>query len=292
MNSSNQSSDDKLFVAKALEATIHVGLVVLLLYWCFKIGQPFIGIIVWGIIFAVAIHPGYNRLKSALGGRGRLSAILITIVALIILLVPTYMLSGSLIETAKAYSAYLDAGTLTVPPPSENIRSWPVIGEPLYEFWSEASDNLGAALNKITPQLKKIGIPLLSAAAGAGVGILKFVVSIIIAGVLLANDAGGGRAARAIATRLAGERGTTAVELAVPPAISAIFLVMDSTTGTTSPVPSRSISPGAVERIMSSGEPVMLATMAESISLSPTAISSVLTASFSLTTGITPSVRR
>ncbi|MBW2487803.1 MAG: AI-2E family transporter, partial [Deltaproteobacteria bacterium] len=53
MNSSNQSSDDKLFVAKALEATIHVGLVVLLLYWCFKIGQPFIGIIVWGIIFAV-----------------------------------------------------------------------------------------------------------------------------------------------------------------------------------------------------------------------------------------------
>ncbi|MEJ2177286.1 MAG: AI-2E family transporter, partial [Gammaproteobacteria bacterium] len=44
---------------------------------------------------------------------------------------------------------------------------------------------------------------------------LKFVVSILIAGVLLANDAGGGRAARAVATRLAGERGTTAVERAV-----------------------------------------------------------------------------
>jgi predicted PurR-regulated permease PerM len=215
MNSSNQSSDDKLFVARALEATIHVGLVILLLYWCFQIGRPFIGIIVWGIIIAVAIHPGYNWLKSALGGRGRLSAILITLLALIILLVPTYMLSGSLIETAKTYSEHLNAGTLSVPPPSESVRSWPVIGEPLYEFWSQASDNLGAALNKITPQLKKIGIPLLSAAAGAGVGILKFVISIIIAGVLLANDAGGGRAARAIATRLAGERGTTAVELAV-----------------------------------------------------------------------------
>jgi predicted PurR-regulated permease PerM len=125
------------------------------------------------------------------------------------------MLSGSLIETARAYSAHLDAGTLSVPPASESVRSWPVIGEPLYSFWSEASNNLGAALSKITPQLKKVGIPLLTAAAGAGVGILKFVVSIIIAGVLLANDAGGGRAARAIATRLAGERGTTAVELAV-----------------------------------------------------------------------------
>jgi predicted PurR-regulated permease PerM len=215
MNTSNQSLNDKLFVARALEVTINVGLVVLLLYWCFKIGQPFIQMIVWGIIIAVAIHPGYNRLKSALGGRGRLSASLITLLAVIILLVPTYMLSGSLIQTAKAYSAHLNAGTLSVPPPSESVRSWPVIGEPLYEFWSLAAQNLGAALSKITPQLKKYGMPLLSAAAGAGVGILKFVVSIIIAGILLANDAGGGRVARAIATRLTGERGTETVELAV-----------------------------------------------------------------------------
>jgi len=214
MKSSNQSSNDKLFIKRALEATIQIGLVVLLLYWCFKIGQPFLQTIVWGIIIAVAIHPGYDRLKSALGGRGRLVATLITLLALIVLLVPTYMLSQSLIETAQEYSVQLDAGTLTVPPPSENVRSWPVIGEPLYKFWSLASNNLGAALSKMTPQLKKFGIPLLSAAAGAGVGILKFVVSIIIAGVLLANAAGGGQAARAIAERLAGERGTRVVALA------------------------------------------------------------------------------
>jgi predicted PurR-regulated permease PerM len=215
MNTSSQPSNDKLFVARALEATIHIGLVVLLLYWCFKIGQPFIQIIVWGIIIAVAIHPGYNRLKSALGRRGRLAATLITLFAVIVLFVPSYMLSGSLINTAQEYSAQLDSGTLSVPPPSESVRSWPVIGEPLYKFWSLASNNLEAALSKITPQLKKFGIPLLSAAAGAGVGILKFVVSIIIAGVLLANDAGCSQAALAIATRLTGERGVKLVELAV-----------------------------------------------------------------------------
>ena len=214
MSTSNQASDDKLYVRRALEASIHIGLVGLLLFWCFKIGRPFLEIIVWGIIIAVAIHPGYNRLKSALGGRGRLSATLITLLAVIILLVPTYMLSGSLINTAQEYSAQLEARTLKVPPPSESVRSWPVIGEPLYKSWSLASDNLGAALSKMTPQLKKFGMPLLTAAAGVGVGILKFVVSIIIAGVLLANDAGGGQAARAVATRLSAERGTKAVELA------------------------------------------------------------------------------
>jgi predicted PurR-regulated permease PerM len=214
MNSSNQSLNDKLFIARALEATINIGLVVLLLYWCFRIGQPFLQIILWGIIIAVAVQPGYERLKSALGGRDRLTATLITLLALIILLVPSYLLSQSLIDTAKEYSAHLDAGTLTVPPPSESVRNWPLIGEPFYNFWSLAANNLGAALSKMIPQLKKFGIPMLSAAAGAGVGILKFVVSIIIAGVLLANAAGGGQAAQAIAVRLAGERGTRVVKLA------------------------------------------------------------------------------
>ena len=66
----------------------------------------------------------------------------------------------------------------------------------------------------MTPQLKKVGIRLLSTAANVGVGVLKFLVSIVIAGVLLANAAGGTQAARAFATRLTGERGTMAVELA------------------------------------------------------------------------------
>ena len=71
MSTSNQSSNDKLYVRRALEASIHIGLVGLVLFWCFKIGQPFIQIIVWGIIIAVAIHPVYNRLQSTLGGRDR-----------------------------------------------------------------------------------------------------------------------------------------------------------------------------------------------------------------------------
>jgi predicted PurR-regulated permease PerM len=214
MNSSNQSSDDKLFVAKALEATIHVGLVVLLLYWCFKIGQPFIGIIVWGIIIAIAIHPIYARLKSALGGRDRLAATLITLLVLILLLVPTIMLSDSLIHTAREFSAQLEDGTLSVPPPSESVRLWPVIGEPAYKLWSLSSEDLGAAVSKMAPQLKKYGISLLSTAANAGVGILMFVVSIIIAGVLLAYADGAQQAALAFFTRLAGERGATFVQLA------------------------------------------------------------------------------
>ncbi|NIQ87760.1 MAG: AI-2E family transporter, partial [Deltaproteobacteria bacterium] len=50
MSTSNQPANDKLYVRRALEASIHIGLVALLVFWCFKIGRPFIQIIIWGII--------------------------------------------------------------------------------------------------------------------------------------------------------------------------------------------------------------------------------------------------
>jgi predicted PurR-regulated permease PerM len=214
MSTSNQPSNDKLYVARALEASIHIGLIGLVLFWCFKIAQPFIEIIAWGIIIAVGIDPIYRRLKSALGGRDRLAAILITLLALIFLLVPTFMLSESLIGTVKEFSAQLNDGTLHLPPPSESVRSWPVIGEPLHKYWGHGSENLGATLSKMAPRFKKYGIRLLTTVAEAGIGILMFVLSIIIAGVLLANADSGRRAARAFFTRLAGERGANFVELA------------------------------------------------------------------------------
>ena len=213
MNTSKQPSNDKLFTAKALEATITIGIVLLLLYWCFKIGQPFIQIIAWGIIIAVAIYPAYNRLKSLLGGRGRLAAILITLLALVILLVPTFMLSESLIKTAREFSTHLDQGTLSIPPPSERVRTWPVIGEPVFQFWSNGSKDLGATLSKVGPQLKSVSIQLLSTAADAGGAVLKFVISIVIAGVLLANTKDAGQAARVFAMRLAGEQGAQYAKL-------------------------------------------------------------------------------
>lgn len=214
MNTSKQPSNDKLFVARALEATITIGIVFLLLYWCFKIGQPFIEIIVWGIIIAVSIYPTYNRLMSVLGGRGRLAATLITLLALVILLVPTFMLSESLIKTAREFSTHIDQGTLSIPLPSESVRTWPIIGEPLYQAWSNGSKDMGATLSKVGPQLKNASMQLLSIAADAGGSIIKFVISIVIAGVLLANAKSAGQAARAFGMRLAGEQGAQYTKLA------------------------------------------------------------------------------
>ena len=62
---------------------------------------------------------------------------------------------------------------------------WPLIGEPLFQFWELASTNLSAALGKLAPHLKPLGSTLLGAAGSVGVAVLQFLASVIIAGFLL-----------------------------------------------------------------------------------------------------------
>ncbi len=117
------------------------------------------------------------------------------------------MLSESLIESSKTLTEEIKAGTLTIPPPSEKVKDWPLIGKKLDKAWSLASTNLSEALHNFRPQLEAAGKKLLSVAAGVGVGVLQFVVSIIIAGALLVYARSGSKSVETIAGRILGEKG-------------------------------------------------------------------------------------
>ncbi|MFV1972212.1 MAG: AI-2E family transporter [Thiohalobacterales bacterium] len=214
MQAVESSITDKAFLNRALEAAIRISLVALLVLWCFDIVRPFIIPIIWGVIIAIAAYPGYLQLKKYLGGRSKLAAVLTSTILLILVLGPTIMLTGTLVESTKNIAEKLSDGSLTIPPPAESIRSWPFIGEDLDRFWRLASQNTEAALKQIEPQLKAAGTWLLTAAAGTGFAILQFIVAILIAGVLMPNAGAGYDAAQRIATRLTGERGGEIADLA------------------------------------------------------------------------------
>lgn len=190
MSNSSPLISEKEFTARTLEAAIRLGLVLLLLTWCFKIVLPFIVPVIWGIIIAVAIFPVYNKLQTLLGGREKLTATLYTVLAIALLITPTVMISGSFIESTQYLMNELDQGTLMVPPPNDRVKDWPVIGERIHDIWNQASTNLEGTLKEYTPQIKKLGEIIFSAAAGAGGGILQFVISVIISGVLLTKSTG------------------------------------------------------------------------------------------------------
>jgi predicted PurR-regulated permease PerM len=206
MSDSYVSTDDKLFHRRVIEAAIRIGLVFLLVLWCFYIVRPFILLVLWGTIIAVAVYPLFEKLHSILGGRQKLAATLMALIAIALLVIPSVMLSGSAIETSKTLASQMEEGTLTIPPPSDRVQTWPLVGEKLHKAWSLASNNLSAALSKYKDQLKEFAMVVLAVAAGAGGVVLKFIVSIIIAGMLLVYAKSGTDAVEKVSERLMGEQ--------------------------------------------------------------------------------------
>ena len=207
MKNSSSLSKDRIFLNRSLEASIRIGLLLIISIWCFKIVEPFITTIIWGAIIAVAAYPFYLRLRIALGERNKLTAFLFTLTFLIILIAPSALLTDTLIEGLKLLADKIKDGSLSIPKPPENLNNVIIIGEPLTKFWLLASENFTSALQELTPTLKIIGSWLLSAATSASMAILHFVFAIIIAGFLLANSTGGNRTLRAITYKLVPEKG-------------------------------------------------------------------------------------
>jgi predicted PurR-regulated permease PerM len=214
MSASSDPGTEAVQTQRTLELTIRVGAVFLLAAWCIQIVLPFLGAVVWGIVIAVAANAPYQRLEAALGGRSKPAAALFALLALLLLIVPAVLLTDSLASGARQLAEVLRDGSLEIPPPPAEVRSWPLIGGPTYEFWELASKSLETALAPLAPQLKTFSVHMLAAAASAGFGILQFVLSVIIAAALLATSAVGDRTADAIAARLAGDRGPELADLA------------------------------------------------------------------------------
>jgi predicted PurR-regulated permease PerM len=195
------------FTKNLLEASIRIGIVALLVGWCFIILQPFILVMVWGIIIAVAIFPAYRFLKNRLGGRSKLAATLVSLILLSVIIAPATVLTESLVSNIGNVKEYLQQGQDIVPPPPATVKAWPVVGKPIYGFWYHASENLDEVLADFAPQLKVFGVWLAKTLGNIGMGVLQFIVSIILCGIFLVYADSGRKTAEDIGSRLIGNKG-------------------------------------------------------------------------------------
>jgi len=163
---------------------VRLGLLAFLLYWSFILVRPFVPILAWGAVLAVALYPAFDWLSSHLGGRPRLAATIVTVLCLAIVIGPVAWLGAGLIDSLMEISGQFGDGRLVVPSPPPGLRDWPIVGEPIHDLWSKASTNLEAALRQLAPTLKPVAGYLLAFAGGLGVGALKFLLSVILAGFL------------------------------------------------------------------------------------------------------------
>jgi predicted PurR-regulated permease PerM len=211
----NNVAADRSFQKNAMASFTQIGALMLLLILCFRIISPFVTIVAWAIIIAVAIYPAHVMLAGKLGGREKTSATIFVLVGLAILVIPTYMTTDSSITALSTMGHNLKAGSVSISPPDESVADWPVIGKKVYSAWSSAADNLEATLKNFQPQLVAFSEGVIKFAGSIVIGVLQFVVSMIIAGVFLVSAEGGYKTARALSSSLIGERGNSLVDLTI-----------------------------------------------------------------------------
>lgn len=211
---SEWSEANEEYLRRAREVFIHLGVLSLLLAACFVILRPFLPLVFWGVIIAIASHPAHRKLTQVFGGRNVLASIVWTIILLAAVIVPIVLLAGTLIDGIQILAHRLKEGTQIIPPPPPGIERWPLVGVPLSNTWALASTNLSAALRPLTPQIKASLPEVLTASALTGMAGLQVVLSIIVGGVLIATAEKGTNATYSVANRLFGHRGIEIAQLA------------------------------------------------------------------------------
>lgn len=198
---------------QAIEIAIRLGIIFLILAWCLQIISPFLSLVAWGAIIAIAIYKPFLKLAEKLGGRKKLAVTLIVVVTVAVILIPVISMSSSLIDSATTIGTEISEGTATVSPPSESVKEWPLIGERTYAFWQQASVDLTALLGKYPDQLAAAGKKMLGIATGVSLGILQFIISMLIAAAFLTSADSVSKGMQKIAARLAGEQGEALLTL-------------------------------------------------------------------------------
>jgi predicted PurR-regulated permease PerM len=214
MNLLSDKTLEKIISRKMIDLFIRVGLIGFLVVRCYQIFKPFIGLILWSVILAVALYPLHALIVRKMGGRDGRAATALVLVILLSVFIPTTLLVFSFADTTTDLIKQVHSGTLQVPAPGESVAGWPVVGGKLYALWSAAHIDLGGVVAKYEPKIAVITKQILGYAASTGTGMLMFLAALVLAGIWMAYGSSAHAAAKAIAKRMAGaDKGDALVAL-------------------------------------------------------------------------------
>lgn len=204
--------NDQINTRNFFDIMIRLAFLALIVSWCILILFPFTSILLWGLILALALNPLKISLARAIGGRDKLAALIILLAGLVVLILPSWIFMDSLIDWTRGIKESFDAGKLTIAPPTEEVKSWPLIGKPLFDLWMGASVSLEQTLVQHKETVMEYGGKMIKGLMGIGGAVLQMVISLIIAAVLIVTP-GVTEALRKFFRKAAGDKGDEFAEI-------------------------------------------------------------------------------
>jgi predicted PurR-regulated permease PerM len=207
----NQSNSN---TKQVVEIAIRLAALVFLLYYCFQLLAPFLLPVLWAAIIAVAVYPIHYFMTQKMGGKKTLAAVILTIAVLGLIFVPAGLFLSSLTSNIIELKEQIEQGKLKLDLPSEQIKSWPLIGEKMYNGLQRLSGGLTTVFEEHRDQILSIAKVIMVGIVGTGLSFLQVILSIIIAGVLLATN-GTEAAVQSVFNRIIGNNGKEYLDLTV-----------------------------------------------------------------------------
>ncbi len=185
MSNSNQDLE-KVLVKAFSTSLIRFSITTLIVIVCWWAFLPFLPILLWALVLAIALYPLKRLLGQKLHLKSGRAALVVALLGLLVLGTPTAMVGNSLAsKTSQLYESYRE-GTLVVTKPSDNVKLWPLIGDRVYGAWAEAAEDLPHFIEKRQPQVKSVLGWVVEKATSTAKSVFILIGAVIIAGVMLA----------------------------------------------------------------------------------------------------------
>src|SRR6185369_15452062 len=179
--------------SRLLDVLIRAALIGVMAALCYVVFAPFLTLMVWALILAVTLYPLHRSLARTIGGRQGLAATMVVVIGGLLIVTPAALLMNSFGSSVYEFVGAVQHNTLVIPAPPAGIEEWPIVGKKLNGVWSKAHSDLPGLVESMQPKVGELARKALSIVASIGVGMLQFIASFIVAGILMAYGEAGTR---------------------------------------------------------------------------------------------------
>src|SRR5215471_20364490 len=186
---------------------IAIGVIsVALVVGCYLIVRPFLTAFLWGAIISVSTRGLFQKILGLVRGKRKLAAFLTGLFLVAVLLVPIAALAVNVTSEMPKLTARFNGmleGGLREPPAW--LGGIPLVGKSASAKWAAYSADPQSLREDLRPFLKPVKDFLVTAVSGVSIGVLEFLLSIFIAGLLYIHWEKVAATVDRIAFRLGGE---------------------------------------------------------------------------------------
>jgi predicted PurR-regulated permease PerM len=186
------------------DTLVRVALIGGLAVLCLRVFSPFVNLTIWSIILAITLYPLHQQIAHRVRNKQWLASTVLVILGVALIVIPSWLLMNSFADSVRGFVTAVQQNTLQIPPPREGVRSWPVVGNNLYDAWAKAQADLPGLIHSMQPKIGELARVALSVVASIGRGMLLFLASFVVANILMAYGESAARSGQAFFSRVAG----------------------------------------------------------------------------------------